>query len=84
MLKYGLGSDIKEGTIIAVTGNKVSSKEKHEKYYNGKWYDDNKQAMDAWEYFKAMASNSFKITVEEKYYSSTDVTRLELLVGMAL
>jgi len=78
--KYTLGSETKKGTIITILDNKISSKEKGEKYFNGKWYKDEAEAEKAWNYLVKNIGKKYSIEINEKYYPATGKMRREMTI----
>lgn len=72
---------IKEGTTIAILDNKISSKEKHEKYFSGRWFEDKVTAEKVWNELVAYIDKSYSIEVIEKKYPKINKKRRELIVG---
>ena len=72
---------IKEGTIIAVLDTKISSKEKGQRYFSGRWLKDIETAEKEWEYMKKEISKQHEIEIVDKYYTDIDRSRRELRVG---
>jgi len=71
---------IKEGTTIAILGNKISSKEKHDKLFSGVHHKDIETAEKAWEEAITFIKKHYEVEIIEKYYPSIDITRRELTV----
>ena len=74
-----IGSVIKEGTVIAIFNNAISSKEKHDKYFSVKWFDDNIEAENKWNELTMRIKEHFKTETIMKKYSA--VVRKELIIG---
>lgn len=76
----GIVADIKEGTTIAILDNKISSKEKYERFFSGVYHEDRKAAEKAWEEAVTFIKKHFEVVIIDKYYPAIDRCRKELTV----
>ena len=75
---------IKEGTIIAILDNKISSKEKGDIFFGGRWLVDKEQANEHWENIVKEVSKHYKTKIIDKYYEEIGRARKELIIGELL
>ena len=76
-----IGAEIKEGTIIAILDNHISSKEKHEKYFSTRWFDDNKQAENVWSELVEYIVRNHDAEIAYREYPKISRRRKELTIG---
>lgn len=72
---------IKEGTTIAILDNKISSKEKHEKYFSGRWFDSSEDVENVWNELLTDINKKYNIKIIEKEYPKINRKRKELTIG---
>ena len=82
--KNVIEATIKEGTTIAILDNKISSKEKYEKYFSGRWLEDKTTAEKVWNDLVTYISKNYNIEIMEKEYSRINKKRRELIIGSKL
>lgn len=75
-----IGATIKEGTTLAILDNKISSKEKHEKYFSGRWFESVEEAENIWNELVANISKVYNIEMFEKEYPAINRKRRELTI----
>lgn len=71
---------IEAGTKLAIFGNKLSSKEKHHKYFSGRWLIDEKAAIEHWDKIISKLREKFEISITERYFEDLDKIRTEATI----
>lgn len=72
---------IKEGTVIGILDNKISSKEKDNRYFSGRWLENQEVAESFWKEIIEKISKYHDIEIIEKEYPTINRSRRELIVG---